>query len=32
MIIGWIMLIALWVVIIVFALGAIAFMFRSTGR
>jgi flagellar basal body-associated protein FliL len=32
MVIGWIMLIVLWVVIIAFALGAIVFMFRSAGR
>jgi len=32
MIVGWIMLIVLWIVIIGFVLGAIAFMFRSTGR
>ncbi len=32
MIIGWIMLIVLWVVIIGFALGAVVFMFKSTGR
>jgi hypothetical protein len=32
MIIGWAMLIVLWIAIIIFALGAIAFLFRSAGR
>jgi hypothetical protein len=32
MIIGWIMLIVLWIAIVGFVLGAVVFMFRSAGR
>jgi len=32
MIIGWIMLVVLWIVIVAFILLAIASLFRSTGR
>jgi hypothetical protein len=32
MVVGWVMLLVLWIVIVVFAVGAVAFLLRSAGR